>query len=84
VPVVKSIFALFQVQVESLMRDTIELLQAPHSGTPEAFNAVHICRVAHEHIIPMIDSEVIRVADINQSVVAAPSVRVGDSFGSYN
>ena len=81
--VVEPIFALFQVQVECSMRDAVELLQAPLSKAPEAFDAIDMCRASDKFIRAMIDSEVLRVADIDQAVIAAPPVTVDDGFGSY-
>jgi hypothetical protein len=50
------------------MRDSIELLQAPLGEAPEAFDAIDMGRAAHELISPVIDSQMLRVADINQAV----------------
>src|SRR5205085_11855470 len=37
----------------------------------------------HELVLTMIDSEVLRVADIHQAVIAAPAVRVDDGLSSH-
>jgi hypothetical protein len=66
------------MQVESMSRDSIELLESPFGETPEAFNAVDVCRAACELVRAMMHTEVLRVADIDQSVVATPTVRVND------
>ncbi len=56
----------------------MKLLKTMFSITPEALNAVDMCRAPHELALSMVDSEVLRVTDINQSVVAAPPVGVND------
>ena len=80
---IESPLALLQMQIESACGDTIELLQATLSKAPEAFNAINMCRASDELIRAMIDSEVFRVSDINQAIVAAPAVRVDDSLSSH-
>ncbi len=62
---IKSILALFQVQVELLRGDAMELLKPMFSITPEALDAVDMMRATHELVAPVIDSEVLGIADIN-------------------
>ncbi len=50
------------------------------SITPEALDAVDMMRPAHELALSMVDSEVLRVAYVNQSIIAAPAVGVNDHF----
>jgi hypothetical protein len=40
-------------------------------------------RPTHELALPMMDSEVLGVADINEAIIAAPAVRVDDCFESH-
>lgn len=72
------------MQVESVSRDAIELLQATLGKAPEAFDAINISRASDELIRAMIDSEVFRVSDINQAVIAAPAIRVDHSFSRHS
>ena len=46
--------------------------------TPEALDAVDVCRASRELIAPVVNPEVLRVADIDEPVVAAPAVGVDD------
>ena len=71
------------MQVESFSRDPVELLQATFSETPEAFDAVDVTAATHELIVPMIDSEVFTVPDINQAIVAAPAITMDDRLGCH-
>src|SRR5437762_2086606 len=61
-----------------MRRDTMKLLQAMLGETPETLDAVNMVCATRELVLPMIDSIVLRVADINQAIVAAPPVRVDD------
>jgi hypothetical protein len=78
VPVVEPILALFQMQAEGRRRDAVELLEPPLGKAPEALNAVDVCRARHELVLTVMDSKMLSVPDINQSVVAAPALRVDD------
>jgi hypothetical protein len=62
------------MKIEGVRRDSIELLKSAFSETPEALNAVDVLRATGELIGSMLDSEVLRVADIDQAILAAPSV----------
>ena len=66
------------MQVEGARRNSIELLEPAFSMTPEALNTVDVMCSAHKLVVAMIDSIMLRVADINEAVIAAPSVRVDD------
>ena len=56
----------------------MKLLQAMFSKAPEALDTVDVVRATGELILSMVDSVMLRVADINQSVIAPPAVRVDD------
>lgn len=71
------------MQVEGVRRDSIELLKSALSKAPEALNAVDVRRPSGKLIRPMCDPEVLGVADINESIVAAPAVRVNNHFRGY-
>ena len=69
------------MQIESACGDSVELLKSPPGITPEALNAVDMVRASGELVCSMLDSKVLRVADINQTVVAAPAITVDDRLG---
>jgi hypothetical protein len=71
---VEAPFAFFQVQVKRLRRDPVELLQAMVSKAPEALDAIDMVCAPRELVLPMIDSVMLRVADIDQAVIAAPPI----------
>ena len=77
---IEPILALFQVQVELLRGDAVELMQPRLGVAPEALDAVDVMCAAHELVSAMVDPEVFRAADIDQAVVAPPPVLVDDGF----
>ncbi len=66
------------MQVELLRGDAVELMQPGFGIAPEALNAVDVTVATHELILPVVNSVVLGIADINESVVPAPAVRVDD------
>ena len=52
----------------------MKLLETMFSITPEALDAVDVVRASDELALPVVDSEVLRVAHVNQAVVAAPAI----------
>ena len=66
--------------IEFLRGDAMKLLEPMFSITPEALDAVDMTGAAHELILPVVDSVVLTVADIDESVVATPAVRVDDDL----
>lgn len=78
--IIETIFALFQMQIKSMLRDTVEFLQPSFRRRPETFYPVNMVVADGKLIARMIDSKVFRVADINQSVITAPAVRVNDAL----
>ncbi len=59
---------------------SLNLRQATLGETPEALDAVDVAAATSELIRPMMDSQVLGVADIDQTVVATPPVRMNDRF----
>src|SRR5947209_12913400 len=66
------------MQIESATRDPVELLKSALGITPEALNAIDVLCATRELVFTVIDSEVLTVANIYESVIAAPPVRVDD------
>ncbi len=73
---IKTIFTFFQVQIKCVFRYAIEFLQASFGIRPKTFDAVNMRIIIHEFIGTVINPKMFRVANINQSVLAAPLVRV--------
>jgi hypothetical protein len=83
VPIIEPILALLQVQVEGPTGDSVELLQSSLGEAPEALNAVDVMCAAHELVLPMMNSEVLGITNIDQTVLATPPIRVDNRFGSH-
>jgi len=71
------------MQVKGPSRNAIELLQPPFSEAPEALNAINMMRSADKLVPSMIDAEMLRVTDINQTVIATPAVRMNDGIQGH-
>src|SRR5712691_1374382 len=71
------------MQVKGTSRDAIELLQAPFGVAPEAFDPINMMGSARKLIPTMIDAKMLRVTDINQSVIAAPAVGMDNSIQGH-
>lgn len=52
------------------------------SKAPEALNAIDMVRASGKLVLPMINSVMLRVANINKSVVAAPAVTMDNRLRS--
>ena len=65
----------FQMKMERYVGNSFEFGQPDFGKAPEAFNAVDMHATAREFILRMINSKVSR-CKIEESVVAAPSVRI--------
>ena len=73
---IKTIFRFFQMQTKSLFRNSVELLQPSFAERPKTFYPINVRVAINELVSRVIDAQMLTVADINQSVVAAPLVRV--------
>jgi hypothetical protein len=82
--IVEPILALLQVRVERASRDFVELLEPTLGIAPEALNAVDVMLAPDKLVLPVIDSEVLRVSDIDKAIIASPAVRVDDRFRSHS
>src|SRR6266581_8064968 len=72
----------FEMEVEGMFGDAVELEQAAFSEAPEAFDAVDVLRSAGELVVGVADPEVLVEAEIDQAVVTSPAVGMEHGFGS--
>jgi hypothetical protein len=68
------------MQVKGCLAHSPELGQPEFSNAPEAFDAVYMGLVSNEFIVAMIDSEVLAITDIDETIIAAPAVRVNHTL----
>ncbi len=80
---IESKFGFFEVQVEGTPGHAIELGQAPLRKAPEGLDTVDMPFTVGELILPMMHSEVLVKADIDQPVITAPTVRVDHRAGFH-
>ena len=64
------------MQQEGRFWDAIELSQTAFGKAPKRLDAIHAMSTIDELIVPVIDAEVLIVADIDQAFVAGPTVGV--------
>jgi len=72
-------FALFQMQIEGVLGNTVELCEPPFGKTPEGFDPVDMMLSPGELVVTVVDSEVLVKTDVHQPIVAAPAVGVDDA-----
>lgn len=80
---IKTIFTFFQVQIKSLGRHSVKFVQSSFGIRPETFNAVNVVLANGKNIRRMINAKMFALADINQSIIAAPAVRVNHRIQGY-
>ena len=76
---VESEFCFFEVQVERMFCNAIELTQASLGVAPERFDAVDVRPLIGEFISPVLDAQVLGVADIHEPIVAGPAIGMDDT-----
>lgn len=57
----------------------MEFHQAPLGKRPEGFDAVDMASAASKLVLPVMDSVVLLVAQIDEAVIAPPAIRVDDA-----
>lgn len=77
---IKPKFALFQVQQELLLVDAVKLCQPHFSKTPETLDAIDMVPALCELICTMINTIMLVVTDVDETVVSLPSIGVNDAF----
>ena len=58
---------------------TSESIQTGLGKAPEALDAIDMGFTSNELILPVIDTQVLAVADVNQAIVATPAIGVDDA-----
>ncbi len=72
-------FGFFQVQIEGMFGYTIELSQISNSETSEKLDTI----IMLLNIVTMVNPEVLIKADIDQSIIATPSVGMDCGIGRH-
>lgn len=64
------------MQIESFGRHAVELVQSCFGIRPETFDVVNVVIADGKYVVRVVDSQMPAITDINQTVVAAPHMRV--------
>ena len=73
---IESKLAFLQMQIEGLFGYSSELREPHLSPSPKVFNAINVIVTIRKLIVSMLDSVVLLIAKINQSVVGFKAVRI--------
>ena len=79
---VKAILSFFKVQLEGPTGKTFELSQSKFSKSPKRFNPVNVGVSLGELVVAVIDTVMLLIAQIHETVVSAPPVRIKDAVKS--
>lgn len=80
---IKSEFRFLEVQQKVSGGDAVELDDAPLGEAPEGLDAIDVRFSVGEFVLTMIDSQVLGIADIDESMVATPAVRVNHTLQTH-
>ena len=80
---IKTKFGFFQMQIKGMFRYAIELCQASFGKAPERLDTVNMSLTTDKFIVSMMHPEVLVKTNIDQPVVAAPSIRMNHGSWRY-
>ena len=75
---IESKLSFFEMQIESTLGQAVELGHPSFCIAPKAFDAVDVTFARGELIGPVVDSEMLVKADIDQTIVTGPAVGMDD------
>lgn len=76
---VKTEFGLLEVQRKGLRWDAFELGQTQFRVGPEGLDSIDMAVTSSKLVFSMMDSKVLGVADIDQTLIASPTVTMDDA-----
>src|ERR1039458_4736508 len=74
VAVIEAELCLFEMEIEGMFGDAVELEQASFGEAPEAFDAIDMMRSACELIVSVADPKVLVEAQIDEAIVCSPAI----------
>jgi|SRR5699024_160808 len=80
---IKTKFGFFQMQIKGLFRHTIKLGKSSLGITPKRFDSVNVASWIGEFIFAMLDSVVLVISNIYQTIVTGPTIRMNHTFQAY-
>ena len=72
------------MQMKACFAHTLEPEKPGLGKTPEAFNSIDVAFALNEFILPMVDSEVLFVSQIHQSIISSPTIGMDDALKAYS
>ena len=72
--------ALLEIQMKALFFQAPKTSQASFGVPPKAFNPVDMTRATGKFIVAMIDSEMLLVPQVHQTVIPSPSIGMDDTL----
>lgn len=80
---VESELRFFEMEVEGLLGDALELRQAVFGKTPEGFDSVDVVAATGKLVFTVTYPEVLGVSDIDQAVISDPPVAMNDRIKTH-
>lgn len=80
VSIIEAPLTFFEMQIKSMRRHTIELLQSSFGKARKALDAIDVAAAKGKLIGSMLDPKMLGIANVHQAVVTAPTVAVNDSL----
>ena len=80
---VESKFCLLQVQFKFTFFNSVKFHQTMLCKAPKRLNSVDVLWTSNKLIISMIDPKVLINTNVNQAVIASPSIGVNDAVGVH-
>jgi len=75
--------ALFQMKIESILRNSMKFYQPVFGKGPKGLNAVNVLLATGKFIRTMVDSVMLFIANINQAIIATPPIRMDDTLRTH-
>ena len=80
---IKPELSLFKMQFKGMFGNAIKLSQSTFSETPKRLNAVDVSITSGKLIVAVVDSVVLIKANIYQTIIASPTIRVNHTGNVY-
>ena len=77
---VKSKFSFFKMVIKHMFLNTFQFTQSQFGVSPKGLNTINVRLVISKFITAMFDPKMFRIADIDQSMVPTPAVRMNDTI----
>ena len=80
IAVIKAKFTFFQMEIEGMLMKAPEADESSFSKGPKAFYSIDMGVPVSKFVVAMLNSKVLLIAQIYQTIVATPAIRVNNAF----